>query len=80
MKHFINLPRPFKHMTQEFLTAQEIAPVFGVSPNWLLRRTRPQVAGADCVPHVRVGKFIRFRIGDLRAWFERHQAGAEVAL
>jgi hypothetical protein len=62
-------------LTAEFLTAEEIAPLFGVSPNWLLRRTRPQIAGTDCVPHVRVGKLIRFNLDSLREWFVRHQVG-----
>jgi hypothetical protein len=60
-------------VTPEFFTAEEIAPLFGVSPNWLLRYTRKQVAGKDTVPHVRVGKFIRFRVEELREWFEKHR-------
>jgi predicted DNA-binding transcriptional regulator AlpA len=65
-------------LTAEFLTAEEIAPLFGVKSSWLLRHTRTQVAGTDCVPHIRIGKFIRFRVADLRAWFEQHKIAAAI--
>ena len=60
-------------MTPEFLTAEEIAPRFGVKSSWLLRHTRKQVAGKDTVPHIRIGKFIRFRVEELREWFDKHR-------
>ena len=60
---------------KEFFTAEEIAPPFGVKPQWLLRHTRAAVAGTDVVPHVRVGKMIRFRTNELRDYFGRHAVG-----
>jgi hypothetical protein len=53
-------------------TAKELAPLFNVSEQWLLRRTRKAIAGLMVVPHIRVGKMIRFRLEDVQRYFDKH--------
>lgn len=53
-------------------TADEIAPMFGVSKQWLLRHTRRAIGGARIVPHIRIGKMIRFKLEDVQKYFETH--------
>jgi hypothetical protein len=58
--------------SRRLYTAEEIAPMFQVSEQWLLRHTRRAVAGAAIVPHIRIGKMIRFRLEDVQSHFEKH--------
>lgn len=51
----------------ELLDADAAARLLGVRPSWLLKRARERR-----IPHVRVGKFVRFDPDDVRAALGRH--------
>ena len=53
----------------ELLTVDEVAALLKVSKSWVYEHTRTrQVACADCLPHIRIGKYLRFDERDLRAY------------
>lgn len=50
---------------ERLLTADEVAVRLGVQPSWVNRAAR-----ANRIPHVRVGRYRRFRWQDLEAWLQ----------
>ena len=53
----------------ELLTVDEVAALLKVSKSWVYEHTRTRkVACADCLPHIRIGKYLRFDERDLRAY------------
>lgn len=48
---------------EKLLTADEAAAQLRVAPSWLYRAAKD-----DFFPHVKVGRFIRFRQGDVTDW------------
>ena len=51
----------------ELLDADATARLLGVRPSWLLKRARERQ-----IPHVRVGKYVRFDPDDVRTALGRH--------
>lgn len=59
-------------MSEKLLfTVQEAAGRLGVAPSWLYQRTR-----LNAVPHRKLGKYVRFSEGDLRAIIDGNAAAA----
>jgi excisionase family DNA binding protein len=59
----------------DWLTIQEAADLLRVRVSWLYERTR-----TNTVPHVKLGKYLRFDREELLAWargFSRDGAGAD---
>src|SRR4051812_44904338 len=52
------------------LDAQQAAALLGVPPNWLLAQAR-----ADRVPHVRLGRYVRFDADKLGRWADGRMRG-----
>ncbi len=52
----------------DFLTIDELAEKLRVPKSWIYGQTRRK--GPDCIPCVRVGKYLRFREQDVMAWLE----------
>ena len=50
------------------LTAQEVATLLNVPRKWVYRRAGPKPP--EGIPHVKVGKYLRFRETDLRDFVE----------
>jgi len=50
----------------KLLTTQEIAEVLGVKPSTIYQYTHQ-----GYIPHVKIGKFVRFREKDVERWVER---------
>lgn len=48
---------------EKLLTADEAAEQLRVAPSWLYR-----AAKEDYFPHVKVGRYVRFRQGDITDW------------
>jgi len=42
---------------------EELASLLGVRPSWLYMHT-----AAGTIPHVRVGRYVRFRLHEIEAW------------
>ena len=62
------------HDTGQLLTVEEVAELLKVPVSWVYARTRRRAA--DRIPGFRLGKYWRFREGDVLAWIERQRAGA----
>jgi len=52
----------------ELLTVSEIAALLKVPVSWVYERTRR--AGAECIPHLKLGKYLRFRWSAVREWLD----------
>ncbi len=52
------------------LTVRELADLLQVAPSWVYGRTRRR--GIDRLPHIKLGKYIRFEEDAVLAWLE-HQ-------
>lgn len=50
----------------ELLTVSEIARSLNVPVSWVYERTRRR--GSDRIPHVKLGKYLRFESGLVRNW------------
>jgi excisionase family DNA binding protein len=48
----------------ELLTVDEIAAALRVSPSWVYERVRKR--GRDKMPHLKIGKYLRFRLDEVR--------------
>jgi excisionase family DNA binding protein len=57
-------------VTARLLTAQEAAELLRVPATWLLAQAR-----RDAVPHVRLGRYVRFNVLDLERWIETVKHG-----
>jgi hypothetical protein len=57
----------------ELLTAEELAERLRVPPSWVREQTRSRALEGDPLPHLRLGRYIRFRWGspELEAWLRR---------
>jgi excisionase family DNA binding protein len=53
----------------ELLTVDEIAAALRVSPSWVYERVRKR--GRDQMPHVKIGKYLRFRLSEVRTWIDQ---------
>jgi excisionase family DNA binding protein len=56
----------------ELLTVDEIAAALRVSPSWVYERVRKR--GSDKIPHLKIGKYLRFRLNEVRAWIDQGAA------
>ncbi len=57
----------------ELLTAEQLAERLNVPPSWVRDRTRSRALGADPLPHLRLGRYVRFcwDSPELEAWLRR---------
>ena len=63
-------------MIERLLTAEEIAERLAVPVSWVRESTR-----SGAMPHVRLGRYVRFEIGDVEAWLEKcKQPGRPIVL
>lgn len=53
---------------KELLTIDEMATRLKVKPSWLYFRTMQ--TGADSIPRVKIGKYLRFNPGAVMQWIE----------
>jgi excisionase family DNA binding protein len=62
-------------LTERLLTAAEVAVLLNVPKGWPLEQAR-----AGNIPHVRLGRYVRFRESAIVVWVERlEQAGSSGA-
>lgn len=55
-------------METEILTIHDVAKRMNVSKSWIYRKAK-----AGIIPHVRIGRTIRFIEKDLEAWINAHK-------
>jgi len=68
------IPRPDADATQlfELLTVADVAAVLKVSKSWVYEHTRARgTPRCDRLPHIKVGKYVRFDPQLVRAFLER---------
>jgi len=56
----------------ELLTVHEIAVALRVPSSWVYERTRRR--GRERMPHLKLGKYLRFRLHEVRNWIEQGAA------
>jgi excisionase family DNA binding protein len=56
------------------LTAEEVAERLGMRTDWVWAQAR-----AGRIPHVRLGRYRRFRASAIEAWLEERKTGGEAA-
>jgi excisionase family DNA binding protein len=61
--------------TDRLLTADEVAEFLNVPTTWVRSETR-----AERMPHVKLGKYRRYRLDDVVAWLENKRGGSTLAL
>lgn len=54
--------------TESLLTVQEMAKRINVPESWIYQRTR---LGQKAIPHVRIGKYVRFNSDEVMAFFRK---------
>ena len=56
----------------ELLTVKDVAALLKVSKSWVYEHTRARVVPqAERLPHVRIGKYVRFDVRAVRAFLAR---------
>jgi excisionase family DNA binding protein len=58
---------------EALLTVHEVAEFLRVPASWVYERTRRH--GRDRLPHVKIGKYLRFRLSDLETYLETLRRG-----
>jgi len=53
---------------EQFLTVTELGELLKVKPSTIYHWT-----SAGFIPHIKVGRFIRFRASEVEQWLQRHQ-------
>jgi excisionase family DNA binding protein len=56
----------------ELLTVTEIASALRVPASWVYERTRRR--GRERMPHLKIGKYLRFRLNEVRTWIDQGAA------
>ncbi len=59
------------HVTEKLLGIKEISEATGLPLSWLYTQ-----AAAGRIPHLKLGKYLRFRISEVQAWLEAHRRGS----
>jgi excisionase family DNA binding protein len=52
-------------VSDRLLDAKEIAERLGIPESWVRESAR-----SGAIPHVRLGRYVRFDLGDVEAWLE----------
>ena len=58
-------------MNDELLTVEELADRLKVPASWIYQRTRCR--GHDRLPHIKIGKYLRFEEKAVQSWLGRHR-------
>lgn len=55
--------------SDELMTVSEIAEFLKVPNSWVYERSRRD--GIERIPHVKLGKYLRFSLPEVKAWLEK---------
>lgn len=61
-------------MSDRLLTAAEVADLLAVKESWVREATRD-----GRLPHLRLGRYRRYRRSDIESWLEDQHAGGRLA-
>lgn len=59
-----------RNVPGHLLTVEELAAFLSVPKSWVYSRT-----GQGGIPHVRVGRYVRFKAGEVLRWLDGEQRG-----
>jgi len=63
---------PEAYDLHELLTVDDVAALLKVSPSWVYEHTRSRgTSRTERIPHIRLGKYVRFDPAAIRAFLER---------
>lgn len=65
---------PARVVNSQLVTAEEAAALLSVPKTWVLAEAR-----ADRIPHVRLGRYVRFEPAQVQAWWEARRRGPHPA-
>jgi excisionase family DNA binding protein len=57
-------------MTEVYVTIKEVERYTGLPRSWLYAK-----AAAGEIPHLKVGKYLRFHLSEVEAWLVQHRRG-----
>jgi len=57
---------------KQLMTVSEIADFLKVPKSWVYERTR--LFGNQRLPHIRLGKYLRFSVSEVMAWVEKQRS------
>jgi excisionase family DNA binding protein len=63
----------------EILTPKQVAERLQVKPSWVYEQTRDRagVRNPDPLPHIKLGKYLRFDWQDVLEWLERQKVPSQ---
>lgn len=61
-----------EHVLDELLTVEEVAALLKVPKSWVYGKTRQR--GSERLPHVKLGKYLRFEEHAVRAFLHRRKS------
>jgi predicted DNA-binding transcriptional regulator AlpA len=63
---------------EDILTPEQLAQRLQVKPSWVYEQTRDRagIRSTDPLPHIKMGRYLRFDWCDVLAWLERHKKAA----
>jgi excisionase family DNA binding protein len=62
-------------MSERLVEAAEVAAFLSVKVSWVREATRD-----GRLPHIRLGRYRRYRLSDIETWLTEQQAGGRLAL
>ncbi len=60
-------------MDKELLTVDELSGLLKVPRSWIYQRTRTR--GRGRLPHIKLGKYLRFEEEAIRTWLDQQSSG-----
>ena len=64
-----------KNGTGRLLTVEQVAEMYQVPKSWVYGRTRKR--GVERLPHLKLGKYLRFEEGAVREFLERQKVSVK---
>ena len=63
---------------EDILTPEQLARRLQVKPSWVYEQTRDRagIRSTHPLPHIKMGRYLRFDWCDVLAWLERHKKAA----
>jgi excisionase family DNA binding protein len=58
-----------RSLADELMTVSEVAAFLKVPISWVYERTRRK--GAERLPHVKLGKYLRFSMSEIKEWLQK---------
>lgn len=61
----------------DLLTVTDVSALLRVPVSWIYARTCESNSVGETIPHLKLGKLLRFRRAEVEKWIEEHHRGAE---